>query len=384
MIGNISKDLHVQVSLHATILLGYIPVGKFNNFSEKTQPIAQYQLFHHCMALILASLVNMGQSGIKMMCTDSTICWIFPILTAYLADYPEQCLIACCMENCCPLCKIDPNAAVNICGPKCDMPELLDLLACHESQSSTVLRQEMKIIGLCPVYPPFWKDLPHTDIFQAFTPDLLHQLHKGVFKEHLVKWSMAIISDEEINACFKCMTLHPRLQQFKNRISSVSQWTGKEHKEMQKVFLGLIAGGTEPCFVQAVQAVTNFIFYSSLRSHTLHTVWALEAALNEFHANKDIFIKLGGQQATHFNIPKIHSMQHYIELIKCFGLVDGFNTESPEWLHIDYAKEAYHASNKKEFITQMTVWLCRQESIDHFDMYLDWKKTKHDVLAGGM
>ena len=293
MIGNISKDLHVQVSLHTTILLGYIPVGKFNNFSEKTQPIAQYQLFHHCMALILASLVNMGQSGIKMMCTDSTICWIFPILTAYLADYPEQCLIACCMENRCPLCKIDPNAAVNICGPKCDMPELLDLLACHESQSSTVLRQEMKIIGLCPVYPPFWKDLPHTDIFQAFTPDLLHQLHKGVFKEHLVKWSMAIISDEEINACFKCMTLHPRLWQFKNGISSVSQWTGKEHKEMQKVFLGLVAGGTEPCFVQAVQAVTNFIFYSSLQSHTLHMLWALEAALNEFHANKDIFIKLG-------------------------------------------------------------------------------------------
>ena len=77
-------------------------------------------------------------------------------------------------------------------------------------------------------------------------------------------------------------------------------------------------------------------------------------------------------------------MQHYIELIKCFGLVDGFNTESPERLHIDYAKEAYHASNKKDFIAQMTVWLCRQESIDHFNMYLDWKKRKHDVLAGGM
>ena len=53
-------------------------------------------------------------------------------------------------------------------------------------------------------------------------------------------------------------------------------------------------------------------------------------------------------------------------------------------MHINYAKEAYHASNKKDFITQMMVWLCRQESIDHFDMYLDWKKRKHDVLAGGM
>ena len=34
-----------------------------------------------------------------------------------------------------------------------------------------------------------------------------------------------------------------------------------------------------------------------------------------------------------------------------------FNTESPEWLHIDYAKEAYQARNKKEYVHQMTVWL---------------------------
>ena len=255
----------MQVSSHATILLGYIPVGKFDNFSEKTRPIAQYRLFHHCMAMILTSLVNTGQSGVEMTCADSTIHWIFPILAAYLANYPEQCLVACCMENCCPLCKIDPNArGDNIRGPKHDMTESLNLLVHNENQSSTALRQEMKTIGLHPVYPPFWKDLPHTDIFQAFTPNLLHQLHKGVFKEHLVKWSVVIIGDEEINACFKCMTSHPGLWQFKNGILTVSQWMGKEHKEMQKVFLGLVAGGAEPHFIRAVQAITDFIFYLSL------------------------------------------------------------------------------------------------------------------------
>ena len=217
------------------------------------------------MASILASLVSAGQSGIEMTCTDSAIHWIFPILAAYLADYPEQCLVACCMENRCPLCKIEPNArGDNVRGLKHDTTESLDLLVQHESQSSTALRQEMKTIGLRPVFPPFWKDLPHADIFQVFTPDLLHQLHKGVFKEHLVKWSVVIIGSEEINTRFKCMTSHPGLWQFKNGISSVSQWTGKEHKEMQKVFLGLIAGGTEPHFIWAVQAVTDFIFYSSL------------------------------------------------------------------------------------------------------------------------
>jgi len=32
----------------------------------------------------------------------------------------------------------------------------------------------------------------------------------------------------------------------------------------------------------------------------------------------------------------------------------------------------YKATNKKEFIKQMTIWLCRQESIQQFCLYLQW------------
>ena len=56
-------------------------------------------------------------------------------------------------------------------------------------------------------------------------------------------------------------------------------------------------------------------------------------------------------------------MVHYVEAIKSRGSADGFNTESPERLHIDYAKEGYRASNKKDYVKQMTVWLGRQEAI---------------------
>jgi hypothetical protein len=70
-------------------------------------------------------------------------------------------------------------------------------------------------------------------------------------------------------------------------------------------------------------------------------------------------LDLGARSQGHFNIPKIHSMEHYTPKICLLGSADGFNTEAPERLHIDYAKEGYRASNKKDYIAQMTTWLQR-------------------------
>ncbi|KAF7377221.1 hypothetical protein MSAN_00142000 [Mycena sanguinolenta] len=365
-IGNISKDTRRQVSSHATVLIGYLPIPKFDCFDKNTRSLAKYRLFHQCMTIIMASLIEAGKKGVPMVCADSMVRNVWPIFAAYVADYPEQCLVACCKENRCPICKVSPNAR----GDHEDHPprDVRETLYLMKRQQDSEKDQPFEDDGIRAVYPP------------PSPPDLLHQLHKGVFKDHLVSWCTEIIGKLEVDRRFREMPDHPGVRHFKNGISGVSQWTGTEHKEMEKVFLGLVAAGAHPQMVEAVRGLIDFAYFASLQSHTSVTLAGMRNALDTFHRNKQIFIDLKGRNS-HFNIPKIHSLEHYVALILLFGSADGFNTEAPERLHIDYAKNAYRASNKKDYIDQMTLWLQRQEAVARFSAYLDWAHPPAPVPA---
>ena len=67
---------------------------------------------------------------------------------------------------------------------------------------------------------------------------------------------------------FQAMLLHPSLHHFMKGISLTSQWMGMEHKNMEKVFLGVIVGATNPQVVLAVCGVLDFIYYAHFKVHT--------------------------------------------------------------------------------------------------------------------
>ncbi|KAG1811778.1 uncharacterized protein BJ212DRAFT_1483508 [Suillus subaureus] len=137
-IGNITKAKRRQASAQATVLIGYLPAGKLDCFTTDAHSLAGYRLFHHCMTILLQPLIGAGTNSVEMVCADSWVRRVYPILAA--------------------------------CG----------------RFPGTVF-----------------------DIFLAFTPDLLHQLHKGVFKDHLVKWCIDIIGEDEMDARFKAIPNYP-------------------------------------------------------------------------------------------------------------------------------------------------------------------------------
>ena len=98
-------------------------------------------------------------------------------------------------------------------------------------------------------------------------------------------------------------------------------------------------------------------------------------ALLGFHNHKAIFIDLEVQE--NFNIPKLHSLIHYISSIELFGTTDNYNTKQSERLHIDFTKDTYCATNRKNVYVQMTTWLQHHEKILLYDISINRSQSKH-------
>ncbi|KAG1763516.1 hypothetical protein EDD22DRAFT_846347 [Suillus occidentalis] len=193
-LGNISKNVQCQPSKHTTVLIAYLLISKLECFTQDTQSVEHYWLFHYCMSLVLKPLVRAGAEDVDVTCPDHQVQCLYPIVAVYIADFPEQCLIACCMEN---------------------------------------------------------------------------------------SWCSKIIGEDELNTRFKAMSSYARLWHFKK-------------------------GAVDNKVLAAVHGVLDFIYYAQYQSHTEESLSCMQAALELFHADKNVFVEHGVWE--HFNIPKIHSM----------------------------------------------------------------------------
>ncbi|KAF8694532.1 hypothetical protein AX14_002015 [Amanita brunnescens Koide BX004] len=323
-------------------------------------------------------LVDAGIHGVAMSDGLGTVRRVHPLLAIYIGDYPEQVTVTGIKTGQCPKCDV-PNKELGneqFQSKARDIHAVLGALHKFSTGNYREFFDACKVAGIKPIAMPFWLPLPFVDIFQSITPDALHQLLQGILK-HLISWLIKAYGSEEINVCFQRLVPNHHIRVFTGGISGLSCVTGKEHGQVARGILGIIAdlnipGGYDAAhFIRAVHALLDFKYLADLKLISARHLTLMKEALNRFHENKQIFIDLGIRKD--FNIPKLHSCLHYVELIRRFGTTDNYDTQYTERLHIELAKDAYCASNRWDELPQMTRWLERQEQVHDYAGYIAWR-----------
>ncbi|EGO04852.1 hypothetical protein SERLA73DRAFT_38308, partial [Serpula lacrymans var. lacrymans S7.3] len=144
-------------------------------------------------------------------------------------------------------------------------------------------------------------------------PDVLYQLYQGVVK-HIVLWCQDLMGTEELDA--RICTLSPVYgsKHFKIGLSSLSQISGGERKDMAKVLLGCLVGKLPKQAIIAIRSLLDFIYIAQYPTHSDTTLGYLSDALKTFHQNKAILVTLDVRE--NFYIPKFHSLLHYVDSIR--------------------------------------------------------------------
>ncbi|KAG2063462.1 hypothetical protein BDR04DRAFT_1037883, partial [Suillus decipiens] len=90
---------------------------------------------------------------------------------------------------------------------------------------------------------PFTNDFPRADIHEMISPDLLHQVIKGCFKDHLVTWTSKYLEEihgeahaneiiDDIDHRIAATPAFPGLRRFPHG-RRFKQWTGDDSKAMK-------------------------------------------------------------------------------------------------------------------------------------------------------
>lgn len=373
-IGNLPKALRRRSNSQACVLIAYLSTnkpGKKKGFSKKTLRLRNYELFHRSMAEVLSPLKQAGLHGAVMTGGNGEQRMVHPIISSYVADYPEQCLVACAKYGTCPKCRVKATQLqdkVLHCKPRSQRwtEKIIRNARLGTKSPNAAYTRAMEDDVAGGSYDPFWKDFPYCDIHNAIAPDVLHQLFQGIIK-HLIAWIQFLMTEDEFDSRLQSLPPALGVRHFKDGISKLSQVTGPERKNLAKILIACLVGKIPSDGIFAARALLDFILLAQYPSHDGRTLKYMQDALDTWHLKRDYFLQSGVRRD--FNIPKFHSLLHYIPSIESQGTTDNVNTEMFEHLHITFAKDGWRASNKRNAFPQMINWLSRQEKVASYDFF---------------
>jgi len=346
-----------------------------------------------------------------VLCADGNFRRCKPVLAAWLADCPEYSDLHHLERHVCFWCKC-PNNEVGDYVPSDKQHPRRDhnLYRTLSNVNTKAADAELSARHVHQGFNVFWhipcivSDLPKPDLLHTMQIGMLDHLQKCIF--HFMKTHERL---DMYNAIWLSVPAYHDLTPKNKSFEEVSQWNGKEMKEMSWYQLGVVtqslwgrSPAQHPIFNRAIEctwALLEFYTYAQYKCCDDATLSYMEDALHRFHTFKDVFLlgraceiakakanalrtelvkKRKVEEVTNagtwtlskmwrkmnawwdyisheidfskeldaeFNFPKIHLMSHLVEQICWCGALQQYSAERHEQAHKTNLKDGCNASN---------------------------------------
>jgi hypothetical protein len=237
-----------------------------------------------------------------------------------------------------------------------------------------------KKFNLNGVYEPFWQEWALSDPSSFITPEPLHHLHR-MFWDHDLQWVIFVAGAKELDFRFMLLQVSIGYRSFKDGVSTLKQITGRDHRNIQRYLIGLIAAAVPSDFLSAVRSLGEFRYLAQAPSFTEGAVTKLERALKSFHTRKEAVINAGARRGKSgkdkpWAIPKLELLQGVVPSIRSHGSLMQWSADPTERAHIDYVKVPGRAGNGHDYDEQVCRYLDRQEKCENFALAMNIKSRE--------
>ncbi|KAJ4497758.1 hypothetical protein C8R41DRAFT_894448 [Lentinula lateritia] len=357
-VGNVTNGAR-RAHRNAVIPIGFLAIPKSDRKYDKDHNfrIFRKKLYHISIAAILRSLKPGMKVPVVIRCPDGHFRRAIYDLAAFIADYPEQVYLAGIVSGWCGRCDALFDQLDK--GPGNRRTRGLDQILREEYGGEG--RTLWDNFGMDEHVKPFTEYFPRADIHEMLSPDILHQIIKGCFKDMLVEWVIEYLKIEhgetqadvildDIDRRLATVPAFPGLRRFPHG-RRFKQWTGDDSKALMKIFLPAVAEYLPEDMTKCIASFLDFCYLVRRSDIDETALKSIENAIATFNHYRDIFQTSGVRE--HFSIPRLHSMVHYPFSIMEFASLNGLCSSITESRHITAVKKPWRRSNRYNALSQM-------------------------------
>ncbi|KAF7984714.1 hypothetical protein HWV62_13026 [Athelia sp. TMB] len=388
-IANITAGVRMKATSHAFAILAYLPIPKFLDVSPAVQTTLANRVYHACFDIFLANLKRAEAEGHFMSDPNGRVRLCFTPLVSHVLDMAEQRQVALVLTNQSPT----STASYNQFGDATQQPprtrdyilnQITNVCLQVSPNDVAAYTREAARVGILGVHLPYWRDYGSACPSLFMTTDVLHAMHKFFF-DHVITWVVNMIGGPELDRRLQALPISLGIRHWSNGVSRLKQCTGREHRDLEKIIVPVIAGAVEAPVLCAIRAIVEFIFTAQALLLYRDHFHALREALREFHTYKNDIIRAGGHRGKngpilHFKIPKLEGFGRVAYNADHMGAPYQYTSDITERCHMTHVKQPFRRSNRRNFVEQCARYLDRLEKVSKFDLYTRLRSSGASLL----